>query len=159
MTVRGKPSRKEPAHDQRRGERAPDSDAARDFALARSARDQPLDDREADQGGSEELCVEGRLRHRQAEEFEEGVPGRGEQKDRERSVADRVKTQDASRGGSRRSTRRGYDSTEQPGGDLVSTWSVLRESCKPRSPVGLVNPPGNKQVRRTTNSHSPPNFG
>ncbi len=30
------------------------------------------------------------------------------------------------------------------GGDLVSTWSVLRQSCKPRSPVGLVNPPGNE---------------
>jgi hypothetical protein len=30
------------------------------------------------------------------------------------------------------------------GGDLVSTWSVLRQSCKPRSPVGLVNPPANK---------------
>src|SRR5262249_25455358 len=29
------------------------------------------------------------------------------------------------------------------GGDLVSTWSVLRQSCKPRSPVGLVNPPAN----------------
>ena len=29
------------------------------------------------------------------------------------------------------------------GGDLVSTWSVLRLSCEPRSPVGLVNPPGN----------------
>ncbi len=25
-----------------------------------------------------------------------------------------------------------------------STWSVLRQSCKPRSPVGLVNPPANK---------------
>jgi hypothetical protein len=94
VTVRREPSREEPDHDQRRGERAPDCDAARDFALARSARDQPLDDREADQGGSEELCVEGRLRHRQAEEFEEGVPARGEQKDRERSVADRVETQD-----------------------------------------------------------------
>jgi hypothetical protein len=30
------------------------------------------------------------------------------------------------------------------GGDLVSTWSVLRQSCKPRSPVGLVNPPAHK---------------
>jgi hypothetical protein len=30
------------------------------------------------------------------------------------------------------------------GGDLVSTWSFLRQSCKPRSPVGLVNPPANK---------------
>ena len=29
-----------------------------------------------------------------------------------------------------------------PGGDLVSTWSVLRKSCKPRSPVGLVKQPG-----------------
>ena len=28
------------------------------------------------------------------------------------------------------------------GGDLVSTWSVLRKSCKPRSPVGLVKQPG-----------------
>jgi len=26
---------------------------------------------------------------------------------------------------------------------LVSTWSVLRMSCKPRSPVGLVNQPAN----------------
>ena len=30
------------------------------------------------------------------------------------------------------------------GGDQVSTWSILRQSCKPRSPVGLVNPPANK---------------
>src|ERR671934_1859152 len=30
------------------------------------------------------------------------------------------------------------------GGDQVSTWSVLRQSCKPRSPVGLVNPPANQ---------------
>ena len=94
MTVRREPSREEPDHDQRRRKRASDSDAAGDFALARTTRDQPLDDREADQGGSEELCVEGRLRHRQAEEFEEGVPARREQKQGERSVANRVKTQD-----------------------------------------------------------------
>src|SRR5438477_1548809 len=30
------------------------------------------------------------------------------------------------------------------GGDQVSTWSVLRQSCKPRSPVGLVKQPGHK---------------
>ena len=35
------------------------------------------------------------------------------------------------------------------GGDQVSTWSVLRQSCKPRSPVGLVKQPGQTQVRRT----------
>ena len=45
----------------------------------------------------------------------------------------------------------------ESGGDLVSTWSVLRMSCKPRSPVGLVKQPGTKQVRRTI-SHSPPNL-
>src|SRR5262245_27447520 len=28
------------------------------------------------------------------------------------------------------------------GGDQVSTWSILRLSCKPRSPVGLVKQPG-----------------
>ena len=41
----------------------------------------------------------------------------------------------------------GHPATIRPntyGGDLVSTWSVLRQSCKPRSPVGLVNPPGNQ---------------
>ena len=41
----------------------------------------------------------------------------------------------------------GHAATIRPntyGGDLVSTWSVLRQSCKPRSPVGLVNPPGNQ---------------
>ena len=32
---------------------------------------------------------------------------------------------------------------ETYGGDQVSTWSILRSSCKPRSPVGLVNQPGN----------------
>jgi len=42
------------------------------------------------------------------------------------------------------------------GGDQVSTWSVLRQSCEPRSPVGLVNQPAPKQVRTRTNSHSPP---
>ena len=30
------------------------------------------------------------------------------------------------------------------GGDQVSTWSVLRQSCKRRSPVGLLNQPGHK---------------
>src|SRR4029079_5022930 len=30
------------------------------------------------------------------------------------------------------------------GGDQVSTWSIRRLSCKPRSPAGLVNPPGNR---------------
>ena len=43
------------------------------------------------------------------------------------------------------------------GGDPVSTGSVLRKSCKPRSPVGLVKPPGTKQVRTRTNSRSLPN--
>src|SRR5207244_4010225 len=32
--------------------------------------------------------------------------------------------------------------THTYGGVQVSTWSVLRQSCKPRSPVGLVNQPG-----------------
>jgi len=41
------------------------------------------------------------------------------------------------------------------GGDLVSTWSVLRQSCKPRSPVGLVNPPGKEQMRRTISQSLP----
>ena len=27
---------------------------------------------------------------------------------------------------------------------MVSTWSVLRQSCKPRSPVGLVKQPETK---------------
>src|SRR5207248_7802472 len=43
------------------------------------------------------------------------------------------------------------------GGDLASTWSILRQSCKPRSPVGLVKQPAPMQVRRT-NSHSLPNL-
>jgi hypothetical protein len=30
------------------------------------------------------------------------------------------------------------------GGDQVSTWSVLRQSCKRRSPVGLLKQPGHK---------------
>ena len=30
------------------------------------------------------------------------------------------------------------------GGDQVSTWSVLRQSCESRSPVGLVNQPAQK---------------
>jgi hypothetical protein len=39
----------------------------------------------------------------------------------------------------------GYDVMDQMtyGGDLVSTWSVLRLSRESRSPVGLVNQPGN----------------
>ena len=44
------------------------------------------------------------------------------------------------------------------GGDLVSTWSVLRLSCEPRSPVGLVNPPGNTQMRIVQISHSLPSL-
>ena len=31
------------------------------------------------------------------------------------------------------------------GGAMVSTWSILRQSCKPRSPVGLVKQPENKR--------------
>src|SRR4029079_13569441 len=40
--------------------------------------------------------------------------------------------------------RRGYPVRTTYGGDQVSTWSVLRSSSEPRSPVGLVNPPANK---------------
>jgi hypothetical protein len=29
------------------------------------------------------------------------------------------------------------------GGAMVSTWSLLRQSCKPRFPVGLVKQPEN----------------
>ncbi len=54
-----------------------------------------------------------------------------------------------------RAARRGYPVGTTYGGDQVSTWSVLRSSSEPRSPVGLVNPPAQKQVRRTI-SHSPP---
>jgi hypothetical protein len=52
----------------------------------------------------------------------------------------------------------GYDTGVEMtyGGDLVSTWSVLRLSCEPRSPVGLVNPPGNTQMRNLLNSHTLP---
>ena len=49
--------------------------------------------------------------------------------------------------------RLSYGSTY--GGDQVSTWSVLRSSSEPRSPVGLVKQPAQTQVRRTI-SHSPP---
>src|SRR5215213_8330039 len=41
------------------------------------------------------------------------------------------------------------------GGDQVSTWLVLRLSCKPRSPVGLVKQPGQTQVRRTISQSLP----
>ena len=41
------------------------------------------------------------------------------------------------------------------GGAMASTWSVLRLSCKRRSPVGLLKPPETTQVRITT-SHSLP---
>ena len=37
------------------------------------------------------------------------------------------------------------------GGDQVSTWSVLRQSCKPRSPVGLVKQPGNQHASADDN--------
>jgi hypothetical protein len=43
------------------------------------------------------------------------------------------------------------------GGDLASTWSIFHQNRKPRSPVGLVNPPANTQVR-TILSHSPPDL-
>src|SRR5689334_11819539 len=40
---------------------------------------------------------------------------------------------------------RGYDVQEETyGGAMVSTWSILRQSCKPRSPVGLVKQPETK---------------
>ncbi len=49
------------------------------------------------------------------------------------------------------------DGQETYGGAMASTWSILRQSCKPRSPVGLVKQPETQtQVRKTT-SHSLPN--
>ena len=42
----------------------------------------------------------------------------------------------------RRAAARATISFTTYGGDQVSTWSVLRLSCKPRSPVGLVKQPG-----------------
>src|SRR5262245_58481042 len=44
------------------------------------------------------------------------------------------------------------------GGAMVSTWSVLRQSCKPRSPVGLVKQPEQTQVRTKITSHSLPSL-
>ncbi len=41
------------------------------------------------------------------------------------------------------------------GGAMASTWSVLRVSCKRRSPVGLLKQPEPMQVRITI-SHSLP---
>jgi hypothetical protein len=38
------------------------------------------------------------------------------------------------------------------GGDQVSTWSVLRLSCKPRSPVGLVKQPGQNASAKNENA-------
>jgi len=53
------------------------------------------------------------------------------------------------------SSARRLCSTGTYGGDQVSTWSILRSSSEPRSPVGLVKQPAQTQVRRTI-SHSPP---
>ena len=54
---------------------------------------------------------------------------------------------------------RGYTEREVTyGGAMVSTWSVLRLSCEPRSPVGLVNPPGKHQMRIVQISHSLPSL-
>ena len=38
------------------------------------------------------------------------------------------------------------------GGDQVSTWSILRLSCKPRSPVGLVKQPGKNASAKNENA-------
>src|SRR5439155_18082352 len=38
------------------------------------------------------------------------------------------------------------------GGDQVSTWSILRLSCKPRSPVGLVKQPGTNASAKNQNA-------
>ena len=45
---------------------------------------------------------------------------------------------------SRRSSVSRYPSRTTYGGDQVSTWSVLRSSSEPRSPVGLVKQPAHK---------------
>ena len=37
--------------------------------------------------------------------------------------------------------RPGYTGRKTYGGAMASTWSVLRQSCKPRFPVGLVKQP------------------
>jgi hypothetical protein len=43
-------------------------------------------------------------------------------------------------------TRRGHEVLIQAGaGDGSATWSILRQSCKPRSPVGLVKQPETKR--------------
>ena len=51
---------------------------------------------------------------------------------------------------------RGYNLCNKTyGGAMASTWSVLRVSCKRRSPVGLLKQPEPMQVRITI-SHSLP---
>ena len=43
-----------------------------------------------------------------------------------------------------------------PRGRQASTWSIRGGSCKPRSPVGLVKPPGKPYVRTLTSTPSLP---
>jgi hypothetical protein len=117
LPVRRETAREEPDHDQRGRECAPDSNTAGHFALARTAGHQPLDDREPDKGGPEELRVEagfgtGRPRNsKRASQLEASKKRASEAS----QIASRPRT---SRGGSRRSTRRGYNSTEH----LGATW-------------------------------------
>ena len=49
------------------------------------------------------------------------------------------------------SPARSYN-TRTYGGDQVSTWSILRLSCKPRSPVGLVKQPGQNASAKNQNA-------
>ena len=136
-------------------DRASDRRREGDRALGRRSGERPLDDGERDERGAEQLGVEGRLGQREAEEVVERVPGRGQEEHCEDPVRDRI---DAQNEGLRKSGMRHLAAIlSSSGGDPVSTGSVLRKSCKPRSPVGLVKQPGTKQVRTRTNSRSLPN--
>ena len=75
-------------------ERAPDGGGERHRALGGRPGERPLDDREGDERGAEELRVEGRLGKREPEEVVERIPGGPKQEDGEGGVGDRVDAQD-----------------------------------------------------------------
>src|SRR5918995_965313 len=85
--------------------------------------------------------------------LEDGIAGRRKHP-ADDDIADLTARVAADNGDGAKGTHRARDSCRaEPrlqcgstyGGDQVSTWSVLRQSCKPRSPVGLVKQPGKQR--------------
>ena len=112
-------------------------------SLGRRAGERPLEDREGDERRAEELRVDRRLRQRAGRRSRRARPTSRRAGRRASDAFETASIRSTSAWVSRERTHRAAI-LSRSGGDPVSTGSVLRKSCKPRSPVGLVKQPGTK---------------